>query len=295
MLSNSVSDAFAALDAAVQALGVLDWDALVVGEQLEALERLETARRKSMACSYNLAAVVERADPRILGGVANKVIADVLRVSPAEARRRLRDAKQLASRTTLTGGALPPELPATAKAWEAGLLDLEHLRAIQKFHRDLPGDLHPLQVEKAEAFLVEKAAELRPDQLEKVADKLAVTLNPDGTFSDEYRAARRGFAWTGPQRPDGMSTGKLIASPELRAMIDALFAKLAAPGMCNPADQTPTVTSEPSQDVADRDARSHPQRQHDALAALCRNTLGDPRLGQHRGLPVTVIYPQKMH
>lgn len=38
----------------------------------------------------------------------------------------------------LTGDALPSELPATAKAWEAGLLDPEHLRAIQKFHR-LPG------------------------------------------------------------------------------------------------------------------------------------------------------------
>ena len=39
----------------------------------------------------------------------------------------------------------------------------------------------------------EKAAELRPDQLAKVADRLAITLNPDGRFSDDYRAAQRGF------------------------------------------------------------------------------------------------------
>ena len=72
-------------------------------------------------------------------------------------------------------------------------------------------------------------------------------------------------------------------------MIDALLAKLAAPGMCNPADQTPTVSGDPAPEVADRDTRSHAQRQHDGLAALCRDVLGDPRLGQHRGLPVTVI------
>lgn len=57
------------------------------------------------------------------------------------------------------------------------------------------------------------------------------------------------------------------------------MAKFAAPGMCNPDDQSPTVTSEPSQDVIDRDARSHSQRQHDALAALVRGQLGDPALG----------------
>jgi hypothetical protein len=81
----------------------------------------------------------------------------------------------------------------------------------------------------------------------------------------------------------------LIATPELRAMLDAWAAKFAAPGMCNPDDQTPTVTGEPSQEVVDRDARSHAQRQHDALAALVRGRLGDPGLGSHNGLPVTVI------
>lgn len=72
-------------------------------------------------------------------------------------------------------------------------------------------------------------------------------------------------------------------------MIDALLAKFAAPGMCNPDDQTPIVTGQPDQGVIDRDARSVPQRQHDALTALMRDKLGDPKLGLHNGLPVTVI------
>lgn len=289
MSSISVSATFEGVDAAVQALGSLDWDALPVRERLEALDRLETIRRRAAAISLELVGSVQRSGHQALGGVAAKVIADVVRITPAEARRRLRDAEQLQSRTTLTGQELPPALPATAKAWDAGLLDADHLRSIQRFIKDLPEDLHPAAVEKAEAFLADNATRLRPDQLDKVADRLAATLNPDGNFSDDYRAAKRGFQWCGRQRADGMSVGRLIATPELRATIDALFAKFAAPGMCNPDDQSPTVTGEPSQAGIDADRRQHAQRQHDALAAMLRSRLGDPALGTHNGLPVTII------
>ena len=289
MLSNSVQEVFTALDAAVQALGALDWDRLPALERLDALDRLETTRRRQSACSNDIAGSLDRNDDGEIGPILFRVIADVLRITPAESRRRLRDAAQLHPRTTLTGAPMPPELPATAKAWDAGQLDMDHLRVIQKFFRDLPGHIAPAEVEKAETFLAEKAALLRPDQLEKAADRLALTINPDGTFSDTDRALRRGFTWCGGQRPDGMSIGKLIATPELRALLEAWCAKFAAPGMCNPEDQTPTVTSEPTPDVIDRDSRSHAQRQHDALGALLRGQLGDPKLGQHRGLPVTVI------
>lgn len=180
-------------------------------------------------------------------------------------------------------------MPKTAEAWDAGLLDVEHLRTIQTFIKDLPGHIHPGAVERAEAFLAEKAAALRPDQLGKLADRLAITLNPDGNFSDGDRALRRGFQWCGRQRPDGMSVGRLIATPELRATFDALLAKFAAPGMCNPDDQTPTITGEPTQATIDGDRRQHAQRQHDALSALLRSRLGNPALGRHNGLPVTII------
>ena len=50
----------------------------------------------------------------------------------------MRDAEQLADRTTLTGQPLAPLLPATSAVWHQGLLDAEHLRVIQKFFRDLP-------------------------------------------------------------------------------------------------------------------------------------------------------------
>jgi hypothetical protein len=286
---SSIVDAIAALDAAVQAVGGLDWEAVAVRERLEALDRLETVRRRAGAAALDLLGSIERSKDPALGGATAKVVADVLRITPTEARRRIRDSGQLHHRTNLTGQTLPPLLPATAKAWDAGLLDIDHLRTIQNFIRDLPEDIHPAQVEKAEAFLAQKATELRPDQLEKVADRLTSTLNPDGTFSEDYRAAQRGFQWCGRQRADGMSIARLVATPELRAMLEAWLAAFAAPGMCNPDDQSPTVTGEPVQTAQDNDTRTHPQRQHDALAALVRGQLGDPTLGQHNGLPVTVI------
>lgn len=289
MRSIRVDEAFTALESAVQALGTVDWTALQVGELLEALTRLEAVRRQTTARACDLAAAVEDCDDETLGGVAHKVMADVLRSTVSDARRRTRDANELRPQTTLTGQSLAPVFPATAKAWHAGLLDVEHLRVIQKFFRDLPDGIHPSEIEKAEAFLAEKATELRPDQLAIVADRLAVQLNPDGTFSDEYRAAQRGFQWCGRQRPDGMSVGRLVATPELRAALEALFAKFAAPGMCNPDDQTPTVEGAPGPEVAARDRRLTAQRQHDALVAVTRSQLGNPALGKHNGLPVTII------
>lgn len=289
MLSTPVADALAALDAAIAGLAAIGPESLGVRERLEMMQELETAARRQVALSHSLGRSLDRCDDRALGGICHKVLADVLRISPRESARRLRRAARLAPRTTLTGDVLPADLPATAAAWHAGILDGEHLHVIEKFVADLPEDIHPNAAAEAEAFLADKAAELRPDQLGVLADRLAITLNPDGRFSDDDRARKRGFAWCGRQRPDGMSVGRLVATPELRATIDALLAKLAAPGMCNPAEESPTVDGDATEESAARDDRSVGQRQHDALSALLRDRLGDPGLGQHRGLPVTII------
>ncbi|MBB3749796.1 hypothetical protein FHT44_002257 [Mycolicibacterium sp. BK634] len=270
------------LTAAVDTLAALDFDVLSPPERFAVLEMIETQQRRLTAIAHVGVARLERFEGCPPLGIA---LADVLRVSPTEARRRIRNAAQLAPRTTLTGEVLPPVLPETAAAWRAGELDGEHLRVIQKFFRELPDHVPPTEVEKAEKSLAQKAAVLRPDQLEKVAHRLALHLNPDGKFSDEDRARKRGFVWCGGQQVDGMSVGRLIADPELRSELDAWFAKFAAPGVCDP--ENPTIT--PSDEAAERDSRSYGQRQHDALKALVRGQLGDPKLGQHNGLPVTVI------
>lgn len=77
--------------------------------------------------------------------------------------------------------------------------------------------------------------------------------------------------------------------PELRATLDALFAKLAAPGYCNPDDDGPCVDAVPSQDQISSDTRTAAQRTHDALQTVCRAMLASGQLGQHNGLPVTIV------
>lgn len=175
MLSIPVAGALSALDAAVEAVGALDWDSLPAGERLELLEHLETARRKQTARSYDIAQSLNRTDEEGLGRTLPKVIADVLRITPAEARRRLRDAAELSPRTTLTGQPLPPVLPATAKAWSAGLLDTDHLRTIQRFTRELPAGIPIAESERAEAFLAEKATDGRYTSGEASASRMLIS------------------------------------------------------------------------------------------------------------------------
>ena len=277
-----------ALDTAVAAIGGLNFGRLEAPVRLHVLEQLETSRRRQIALGHDVIAGLAEEDPADVGGPVHKVIADWLRISYAEARRRLRDVAQLSPRITLTGQELPPELPATAQAWRDGMLDGQHLRVIQTFIRDLPESTPVDAVEHAERFLAQQALELRPDQLETAAHRCALLINPDGKFSDADRARKRGFTWCG-QQADGMSIGKLIASPELRANIDAWLARFATPGMCNPDDQKPCIDGEPPADTASSDLRTPAQRQHDALNALVRGQLGDPTLGVHNGLPVTVV------
>lgn len=277
-----------ALDAAEAAIRRTNFDALSPAARLRVLDRMETSRRRQIAVSHDLIAGLANEDPADVGGPVHKVIADWLRISYSEARRRLKDAEQLSPRTTLTGQVLPPDLPATAHLWRDGILDGQHLRVIQTFFRELADTTPAATVEHAERFLAKRAAELRPDQLETAARRCALYVNPDGKFSDNDRARKRGFTWSG-QQTDGMSVGKLIASPELRANIDAWLTKFAAPGMCNPDDESPCVSAEPTDEAASVDRRTPAQRQHDALNALVRCQLGDPKLGVHNGLPVTVI------
>ena len=103
MFSIPVAEALAAFDDAVQALGALDLDAMPVAEVLGLVEAVETGRRKVTSLAGDVAAAVSRRDRDELSVLAVKAVADMARLSLAEARRRLRDAAQLSPRTTLSG------------------------------------------------------------------------------------------------------------------------------------------------------------------------------------------------
>ncbi len=59
--------------------------------------------------------------------------------------------------------------------------------------------------------------------------------------------------------------------------------------MCNSDDETPCISGTPSQAAIQGDTRSAGQRNHDALLAAARALLASGDLGQHNGLPASII------
>jgi hypothetical protein len=230
----------------------------------------------------------EQADQSELGGTLAAALADRLRITRAEASRRIHEAADLGDRTALNGEPLEPLLPATAEAQRNGDLGAGHVAVIRGFFHRLPDYVDIETRQNAEAHLARLAGEHRPDELAKLANKLTDCLNPDGDFTDTDRARRRGIT-IGRQDIDGMSPVSGYLSPEARATLDGVFAKLAAPGMCNSADLEPCTGGTPSQAAIQGDTRNAGQRHHDALLTLARAALASGELGQHNGLPASII------
>src|SRR5271168_3295551 len=284
-----IVEVFDALEAGYKRALDLTFDVLTTPERLSVLQRCEQLRRWQPAVEHALInQLAEQADPTELGGKLAPALANRLRISRAEASRRIHEAGDLGERRALNGEPLPPVLPATAEAQRNGEIGAGHVAVIRSFWHRLPDFVDVETRAKAEAQLARLAGEHRPDELAKLADKLTDCLHPDGDFTDVDRAKRRGLT-IGKQDIDGMSPISGYLTPEARATIDAVFAKLAAPGMCNSADETPCISGTPSQAAIQGDTRSLGQRNHDALLALARAALASGGLGQHNGLPASII------
>jgi hypothetical protein len=162
------------------------------------------------------------------------------------------------------------------------------VQVIRRFFHQLPCSVDIGTREAAVTHLAELATDFRPDQIADLAHTLTNYLNPDGTYSDEDRARRRGLT-LGKQDIDGMSRLRGWLTPEARATLEAVLAKMAAPGLCNPEDDTPVVDDPPGDEAVQRDTRSLAQRNHDGLNAALRAVLASGKLGQHNGLPASII------
>nr|WP_304485749.1 DUF222 domain-containing protein [Mycobacterium tuberculosis] len=242
MRSDTREEISAALDAYHASLSrVLDLkcDALTTPELLACLQRLEVERRRQGAAEHALInQLAGQACEEELGGTLRTALANRLHITPGEASRRIAEAEDLGERRALTGEPLPAQLTATAAAQREGKIGREHIKEIQAFFKELSAAVDLGIREAAEAQLAELATSRRPDHLHGLATQLMDWLHPDGNFSDQERARKRGITM-GKQEFDGMSRISGLLTPELRATIEAVLAKLAAPGACNPDDQTP--------------------------------------------------------
>ncbi len=284
-----IAEVLDALDTDMERACALTFDALTTPERLRILVRLEKVARRLPVPGHELInQLTGQATRDELGGKLRDALADRLHITPGEAARRIAEAADLGPRRALTGEPLPPLLTGTAAAQRNGTIGAGHVHVIRRFLDHLPCSIDMETREKAEAHLAELATEHRPDDLAKLAQQLTGYLNPDGTYTDDDRARRRGLT-LGNQDLDGMSRLSGWLTPEARATLEAVLAKTATPGLCNPDDDTPVLDGTPEEAAVQRDTRSPAQRNHDGLNAALRALLASGKLGQHNGLPATII------
>ncbi|MTE13980.1 HNH endonuclease signature motif containing protein [Nocardia aurantiaca] len=216
-------------------------------------------------------------------------------MSRYDAAVRVKITKQCGEFFQPTGHLRPAVLPRVAEAFEAGDISRDHVRNIVDVMAHLPAGV-PVEVRvEAEEILVGHCRVGWPDDLPGIGREVLARLDPDGmVVSEADRRRKRGIVVCRPG-VDGMSWIEGWITPELRALLDAVFAKLARPGMCN-LDDTESLSATAGvidsavlEAAARRDRRDAGQRTHDALFALLRPGVDPAGLGNHRGLPVQAI------
>ncbi|KAA0022298.1 HNH endonuclease signature motif containing protein [Antrihabitans cavernicola] len=257
-------------------------------DQLTEVLRMAERCTRQLAAFFTKALVEteERSIPRRAGCTSTaSYLQDVLRLSRSDATARVTAAKKLGTWHDVGGHEIPVDLPATSKAQQGGDISPEHARKIAAVMHDVPAALPRAHRDEAEKILAECARDGTPEDVRKAGDRLLSYLDPDGKLTDDRDRQRRRAFRIGPQGPDLMSPVSGCIDPTLRALLDALLAKHAKPGMNNPDDPNP---ADPA-DAATKDVRTAAQRNHDALKRICEIALESGKSGSHRGLPVTAI------
>ena len=291
MSKGALQRAVTAFRAGFEELAACDVGLLTRSDLLGPLDELETLWCQLPTVSHRMLARLQaEATPQQMGAKSWREVLSVRwRISTSEASRRLTEAALLAPRQALTGPSLPPVLPATAVASAHGQINGEHVEVIRKSVDKLPGFVDAATRTQFEVDLVRTAIGVGPKELKDTADRTLFLLDQDGPEPDDTERARKRGVSKGKQRSDSMTDIVGSLTPEACAVWEVIFAKYAAPGMCNPDDPEPCTSGTPSQAQIDNDHRSLAQRQHDAMVAVGRIALMSGELGQLNGLPVSVI------
>ena len=287
-----IEEAYAAYVAAAARLAALDYSGLPIKTLLALQSRRETLKCAAEAVDHQiLAAAQTQATAKDIGAKNWPEVLHIrLRISREEARRRVRDCDHLGPRSAITGEPLGPVWELVAAAVAEGAINSEHVQVITWFFQKLPlWAADPITVAQCEKDLVAGARVKTPEDLRRAAADLLYRLDQDGPEPDDTERDRTRGITHGKQRSDGTSEVSGTLTPEARAYWDAIYDKYAAPGMCNPADETPCYSGTPTAEQIANDTRTLAQRQHDAQMWVARMALTSGMLGEHNGLPVSVV------
>ena len=135
-----VVEVFDALEAGYKRALDLRCDALTTPERLAraAALRADAPLAAGRRTPADQPAQPNRPMPTELGGKLAAALANRLRISRAEASRRIHEAADLGERRALNGEPLAPVLPATAEAQRNGDLGAGHVAVIRSFWHRLP-------------------------------------------------------------------------------------------------------------------------------------------------------------
>ncbi len=183
-----------------------------------------------------------------------------LRLSPGEAKARVRSAQELVGSVSISGEMVEPELPATAVAAAEGALSTEHVGVIGQAIKRLPSAVGARERSEAEQFLAEQSRDMDPGRVRVLARRLHAVLDPDGTL-DEDKPERRELVFR--RDVGGMDYVRGRLDSEASATVQAALDAFAQP--------------QPAQD-GQPDTRSGSRRMADALVELCGHALASGEL-----------------
>src|SRR6201995_3378516 len=153
-----VVEVFDGLRAGVKRALDLRCDAMSTPERLALLHSCEQIRRLLPVVEHPLINQLrEQADESELGGKLAPALANRLRISRAEASRRIHEAADLGERRAWNGEPLPPVLPATAAGQRNGEIGAGQVAVIRSFWHRLPDFIDIETRHNAEAQLARLA------------------------------------------------------------------------------------------------------------------------------------------
>jgi hypothetical protein len=210
--------------------------------------------------------IVRDADVRDLASKAGAVstaswLGQKLTLHPGEAKARVKTAEMLSRTATATQDALV-----------AGRVNADQARAIARGLDRIEPHAGAEVLGEAEAFLLREGIGLHSGHITRLARHIETVLNPDGEEPKDRAERSRTLSVT--DVGGGLHRIKGLLTDEAAALLQAALDPLAAP---RPA------TKDADGHATERDTRTPGQRNHDALADLCRQFLRFGDLGTAHG------------
>ena len=207
--------------------------------------------RREYAASLELLAELDNRDVAAEVGYSSMaaLMRDVLRISPAEARRRLSHATAVTEVPMISGGVTPAPLPATAAVLREGVLGPDHLDVITKVMREVPLHVPDADREVAEHTLVDAAHSMDARTLTKVGHRVRAWLNEDGAPPDDRELAEPLNELHLHTRANGRLVLRGEFDPESSALITTVLSPLARPRPSTDAGPDPRTAAERNGDA----------------------------------------------